>query len=327
MIKKLLLSICLIILGQLLFLNNGVAADFPLEIAPQYPSNQIDTSKGYFQLLIQQNKKQNLIVKIKNTSSQKKEFRLSITNAITNQNGIIDYIKKADPLTPIKFSDIAKAPSKLALEPNEEKEILVNIQMPNIKNEGIILGALKFEEMNSKKRNEQLIQNKINYILGVSLQEKLHVEKENITLHSVHLAQANYKTVFHAKLKNSIAALTGKFSIDAKIYKIGGKRALYTNKQQELYMAPSSSFNFSIPTNGQRIDPGKYKLIMKINDKDNTMIQTKEFSISSKVAKKNNDQSIEYTDKFPVFHLVLLISAGFLILVLIYYIYRLKRKK
>ena len=55
------------------------------------PSNQLSKQAGYFDLLTQPRAQQHLTIYITNTSNRQQSFNVSVTQAITNDNGVIDY--------------------------------------------------------------------------------------------------------------------------------------------------------------------------------------------------------------------------------------------
>jgi hypothetical protein len=67
------------------------AADVGYDVQAVIPENQVDKTKSFFDLRMQPDQKQTISVRINNTSDQDSEYKVTINQAYTSDQGFIDY--------------------------------------------------------------------------------------------------------------------------------------------------------------------------------------------------------------------------------------------
>jgi hypothetical protein len=93
MFKHSLMRLAGVVLCTFPLLNPTVthAADVGYDVQAVIPENQVDKTKSFFDLRMQPDQKQTISVRINNTSDQDSEYKVTINQAYTSDQGFIDY--------------------------------------------------------------------------------------------------------------------------------------------------------------------------------------------------------------------------------------------
>ncbi|WP_088013273.1 DUF916 and DUF3324 domain-containing protein [Gottfriedia acidiceleris] len=306
------------------------AAEMNFAVSAVIPTNQIDSSKTYFDLKMKPGQKQVLKVQIKNDTDKSVTIQTSANSAITNSSGIPDYSisnPKVDNTLEIPFANIAKVNKETIIPARSEESVEITIEMPKQQFDGVILGGLYFsekeEEEQAKKDDESVqINNKYAYVIGVVLRETDKVIKPDLKLNDIKPTQINARNVVTANLQNIKPAMLKNLSVDAKVYKEKGVNVLYKTKKENLRMAPNSNFDYAIKWKNNAFEPGKYRLEMKATAGDQTWEWTRTFTIKENTAKKFNTSAVEMEKDYTM----RIISGIILLFLLLIFTFLLLRK-
>lgn len=338
--KKIIILAATIFFGFSFYSTIGQASegDMAYSVKANIPENQINKSLTYFDLKMEPNQKQEISLTVNNSIDQKTTLLISPNVAITNQNGVIDYSQSKGKLdsslkTPLR-SIISKA-QEVELEPNQTKEVVFTLQMPEKEFDGLILGGVyitKKEDASKDKNKEEAVQikNKYSYVIGIQIRENTNEIKPALKLNQIKPTLLNYRTAITANLQNTEATLIKELSVDAKVMKKGSSKVLHETSKKNMSMAPNSNFNFPINWDNQGLEAGKYTLELVANAKEEKWEFQQDFEITAKSSKDLNKEAVELEKSEPNWLLIIGITIVGLVVTIIlisYFIYRHHKKK
>ncbi|MGC3749121.1 DUF916 and DUF3324 domain-containing protein [Enterococcus faecalis] len=316
----------LIALGLSLFSGQSVLAnDINYSVKANIPENQIGKSSSYFDLKMAPNSEQDISVTIFNNSNEKETIIVEVNNALTNQNGVIDYTKhgrKTDESLKYPIEKlVTNNRQKIEFSPGEtKKEVSFHIKMPSEKIIGTILGGVHVFKDNRNKANEKqnvTIENLYSYVLGIQIRENLNTIQPVMNLKEIKPILANYRTAVAAKLQNSTPTILRKVSIDAQVFKKNSKEILYKTRKTDMNVAPNTNFNFPINWKNEELKSGKYTLKMHVESDQGQWDFVKDFTIKKNEVKKLNEKAVELrksdnTLVYVLITIIIMLTSGFI---------------
>lgn len=338
-LKKISLSLVAIVAFILFLTPNADASQLNFSATPVIPEKiQVDKTKTYYDLKLEEGSKEELSVVLKNHTKKDVTVETSLNRATTNINGIVEYGKnssKADDSLPYDIEKIAtvKTP-EVTVKPNEEKTVIIEVNMPKEKFEGVLASGLTFKEKNTsedKKDEEQglSIKNEYAYVVALLLHGDVPQKeiKSELQLGDVKADQVNVRNVITANLKNVKPKYVNKMVIDADIYKKGSTEKLYSLKKENLQMAPNSNFNYAIPLDGNKLKAGTYLLKMKVNSSSGEWEFEKEFNVTREEAKKYNEKDVTIKEDYTMYYVIGGIALLILIQIVVMIVVKKSKKK
>ncbi|RRK10317.1 DUF916 and DUF3324 domain-containing protein [Lactiplantibacillus garii] len=319
-------------LAGLLLGGKASANTVGFEVSPVIPKNQVDQSVTYFDLKLKPQQTQTLAVNVKNTSSKSITVHTSVAKATTNVNAAVQYkYLKADKSINLPY-DISKLITtkqrNLTLKKGESKVVNFKIKMPKKSYEGLLVGGLTFLKQADKKPDKHAvaIRNQYSYTIATVLHGKKEFKKNQLTLGEIKATQSNSYNQISIELENRTAAFLNKLATNVQIYKYGGTKAVYQQKNKNGQMAPNSVYALPLKVGTTPLKPGKYTAKIIVTSKKQHWEFTKDFTITGKQADKLNKSAvIDHQTNWWLW-----IGVGLLILLLLallgYYIYRKQRK-
>lgn len=266
------------------------------------PENQSDKKATYFDLNMSPGQKQTLSIEVTNNSNKEISLIAEVNNAITNQNGIIDYSKhdfQKDSSLKVSLEDIVKNNyQEILLKPKESKKLSIDLEMPSNHFDGIILGGIRFSEKIEKdeldKKSNVQIKNRYAYTIGILLKENEKVLDPDLHLLSAQAELMNYRQVITGTIQNDKPVILRDLEINATVTKKNEKEVYAQANQNNMKMAPNSQFDFPIQLNGRDFKPGKYTLNVNAtaDNKNYKWSFSKDFTIKNKEAKELNDEAV-----------------------------------
>ncbi|WP_099224745.1 DUF916 and DUF3324 domain-containing protein [Listeria costaricensis] len=298
------------------------------------PDNQLSNGQTYFDLLVKAGETQTLQVQLSNGTEQEKTIAIAANSAVTNNNGQIEYTladPKLDPTLQYPFATLAAPPEEVTLSGGETKTVDIPVQIPTEPFSGIILGGLYFTEKNppkheTKQENVQF-DNQFSYTIGVVLQEDTAAVEPFLKLQKVAAGQKNGRNTVFATIQNPQAAIVRDLKVKAAIYRKGDSKPLHEATAAQLKMAPNSRFDFPISWEDQPFEPGTYKLKLTAATGTDQWNWEKSFTIKKDRANHLNQQAAELEPETRKQHLPLYLTAGFLLLLGVFFLGRLSSKR
>lgn len=273
------------------------AVDMTYSVSADIPSNQIDKSLNYFDLMMKPGEEQDVSVTITNQSDEKETFKLSINNALTTENGEIDYTNHGvEPDESLNYSMeklVTNNRQEVEIKPGETTKVIFRISLPTEKIEGIVLGGIHIskqqKETASNKKN-MTIKNTYSYIIGLQIRQETTSVTPEINLTDIKTSLVNNHLTVVTNLQNSVASLLRKVSIDTKITKKQDSKLLMQTKKENMSIAPNTNFNFLIDGENAEFSSELYTLNMHVSSDQGDWNFTKDFKVKNK-------QVIQMTEK------------------------------
>lgn len=132
--KKILITVAFFFLSSQLVPYIAQADDnMAYSVSAVIPENQIDKTLTYFDLKMEPNQKQEIVLNVSNASDKEEIIVITPNNAKTNQNGVIDYSQskgEGDSSLTVPLTSVISEAQEVGLAPNESKQVTFTLQMP-----------------------------------------------------------------------------------------------------------------------------------------------------------------------------------------------------
>lgn len=327
-------TICMIVLVfpvKIFAVSEEKKNDISFDAQAVLPDNQ-QSEASYYDLKVQSGATQVLILKLRNTSTTQIKIKIEANNAVTNQNGSIDYSQHGAKLIGgPSFENLVSESQTVVLQPKEDREVHFQLKIPAEGFDGVILGGFYcYEDTKGEDKKEKgfSLKNKFAYTIGAKLSCSDKKIQQNLALKKVTPGLDNgYLTVF-ADMENLQPVLMSKLDMHVTVTKKGQKDVLKV-LDKKISFAPRTNFHLPISWNNDPLKKGKYELTMHLtDDTGKKWLFQKDFEIKD-TDEKLNEQAVEVKEVHNYTWLLYLMSIVFLgiILGLIIYIYKLKSKK
>lgn len=308
------------------------AGEVGYDIQAVIPENQIDKEKSFFDLRMEPAQEQTINVKINNTSNEDSTYKMGINQAYTNSQGFIDYNEKAESEKnnyPYAIDSIAKVADTVTVPKKSSKNVPITLTMPKNRFDGQILAAIQV--VKEADKDQKGIVNSYGYILGLKLTETDTEIARKVELKKVEPAISFGKTSVVAILENPTMDAYGHLTYDATVKnRKTNKEVRHVAYDNEMQLAPNSSYRFAIDWEKELLEAGEYSLHLRVTDaKDNEWVFDENFTISDKQAKEINEATIDAGKKTAIPIWIYLVFGILLAIILlgIFWIILLKRRK
>lgn len=269
-------------------------------VTPVLTENQNPEVPSYFDLTVTPNQKQTLKIKIKNNSKESVKYKLYVNTATTNQNGIIDYsinnFEKDESLK-LSLKDCLTLTEQLVDVPaNSEKEVSLELSIPETPFEGIALGGITVEP--TIEEGSDGVNNIFTRTLAIQLTETAKEISPKLEGGEVKVSQENLRNNVKFELRNITPTIISKVNAEIAITKNGNKNPLLTQTKDQLSFAPNSKFNLMTEWDKQ-FDPGDYTYSINLTDGEgNKWSFSKKFKIEAEIAENLNKTSVDRKESF-----------------------------
>ncbi|EIB6519551.1 DUF916 and DUF3324 domain-containing protein [Enterococcus faecalis] len=294
LIKKIILVLILAFTG-LSFGQLALADSNDFSVIPVLPENQNPDVPSYFDLIVTPKQQQTLQVKIKNNSNENVKYKLYVNTATTNQNGIIDYSIsdfEKDESMKLSLKDcITLNESVVEVPANNEKEVSLELNIPEAPFEGIALGGITVEPI--AEEDNEAVNNLFTRTLAIQIAESTTAIVPELYGGEVLVSQENLRNNIKFELRNSTPTIISKVKAEIAITKQGDKQPILEQTKEHLSFAPNSKFSLMTEWNGQ-FESGKYVYNIDLKDDEgNKWTFSKEFEIKTEEAEKLNETSVD----------------------------------
>lgn len=336
-IKSRLLSIILIYIMTLLLtliFPNSISASGKVSNQVTFnaeailPKNQ-HSEVSYYDLRVRPGATQKLFIRLRNLTNAKQTIMIKTNNAITNQNGAIDYSKSNAPLLGgPTFKQLISGPQTVLLKPKEVRRVSFQLKIPPKGFKGTVLGGFYCYTKPVKAATSASglsLTNNFAYTIGAKLecasskiQPKLSLIKATPGLDN------GYLSVF-ATLQNAAPVLLSKLDMRATVTQKNHHEIL-KRTHKKISIAPRTRFRLPISWNDEPLKSGRYVLTIDLSSSTGKRWQlSREFKITGDDAKLNQKAvELKKTDN-KLFYLIIGLLIG-IIVILSGYIYYVKQK-
>jgi LPXTG-motif cell wall-anchored protein len=352
--KKTILA-ALAFIGITSFGVQAKASSIPFQVAPQYPSNQIDKNAGYFYMKMTPGQTEEIGVNLFNSSNSSMTIDIEKAVAKTALSGMVTYMPMDNVATDasMKYNmadQMQITPTKVDLPPLSMKAVTIKVTMPNVTFDGVLAGGLTFKQegqpTSTKVKGQMNVVNNYQYVTPVVIRQNMTILPPKVELTKVEASQLDERNIINFDLRNPVAAYVNQLAIDTKVTGAdkNTKKISYSTSQANMQMAPNSTRAYPLRMNGQPFIAGKYQAKMTVyGDQDPTGTYnyqghtykyrwqlTRDFNISPTQAKKYNtsDQSVKLptTDNTWLYWLIGGLLALLIVLAVAFFIFYKKQK-
>ncbi|WP_334468977.1 DUF916 and DUF3324 domain-containing protein [Levilactobacillus sp. HBUAS67488] len=307
-------------------------------VSAKIPSNQIDKQNSFFDLKMNSGKTQTLQVKVFNATNEEIKVKTAIHTAWTNSAGAIEYVNPAksyDPSLRYKMSDITKIQGNktLTIPAKGTKVVSATVKIPKTDFTGVILGSWYFERVDSKVtgtvKGAGNLQSRYSYVIGMKYTMK-QAANPSMSLGKVGAGLSNYHRGIIADIRNTSAVIIPNLKTTTKITNRDGGKVVQNAKQENVQMAPNTTYSYPMLSGKTPLAAGHYHLHMVVKNTDHEWVFDRNFTITKAQANKYNNNSADNSG-VNIWLLIALGALGMLILILlillIIYLIRRKRRK
>ena len=290
----------------------------------EHPDNQITDGEA-LNLMMKPGQKQQVKVKIHNVTDEKIVVESKIAGARTNGNGGLEYSPtklKKDKSMKYDLTDLVTIPSSVEVPAKGIADLVLDIAMPSTAYDGIVTGGIQLMEkdraIETTDENGAVIENKVAYLFGVTLQMTKTEVKPDFDLVSVEAGLQNYRNAIFINLSNTQSMISKDLTLTTEITGKGKTDVLYEKKKMDISMAPHSIMQFPVSLDGDVMKAGDYEAHVVLKGYDQEWKWDKEFTITEEEADKFNQQDPYLVQERGLdWKMIGLIIGGVLLLVII----------
>jgi hypothetical protein len=269
------------------------------------PDNQI-SDQTYFDLKMKPGESQRLKVRIYNKSDKEIEVEILANKAVTSDFGVIDYsqqreekIEKTEESSSVPdFYEISEVEEpRLKIPAGSSVVASVKVTMPKEEFDGTVLGGIYFRKLRAEEINEtskessetnnqesMSIKNVYSYAIGVKLSETDKEVIPDFRYQEVKLGAYNYQAAIIHTIENIEPEIAKGLKMSVSIYNLGTGEQVLNEEYTSVSFAPNSIMNYPMMLKGRQLDSGRYKSVLKLEQKQGEHVweYEKEFEITKK---------------------------------------------
>ncbi|MGM0215952.1 DUF916 and DUF3324 domain-containing protein [Enterococcus sp. AZ109] len=327
-IRNLIMLMTLIISG-LVFGQIALADGNDYLVRAILPENQNPDVSNFFDLNVSPGQKQTLQVMLANPTDSPQKFKMYINTATTNQNGIVDYTQldfERDESMKVSLKDcITIAEPQIEVPANSEKEISMELTVPEEPFEGIVLGGITIEpDVSTEDEKGGSI---FTRTIAIQLSETENEVTPEMDAGEVTISQDNLHNNVRFELRNVTPTLISKVKATTNITKKGSDKPILEQEREQLSFAPNSKFNLMSEWN-QQFQAGEYTYSIQLTDEAGHEWRfIKDFVIEADAASKLNKTSVDEGAGSWTDYAIYLIAAAAALIIIGWLVYRNKKKQ
>lgn len=291
------LFVCIVFTNGSVVHAENLAAGYTIEGIQK--ENQINKEVGYFYLKENPGDKDELKVKLINSSDKDKTLLVNIVDANTNVNGTIDYTGKLKNHSSLKtpLTSIVTATKKEIVVPKRsEVETVLTLTMPTEKVEGVIVGGVVVSEKKEEKESQSMaIKNTYSYTLAIVLTNDVQTpikKNQSLELDTVEPLLFDGRKIVQASILNKNPYIFENVTVFGTIYDKKTGKKIIENKKENVEIAPYSAFPFQFDWKKEELKPGKYRFIGTATSGEKSWKFEREFEITGERAKNLNEETV-----------------------------------
>lgn len=346
-------ALTLILIGTVIFSRPVFANQFNFSVKAILPDNQISKA-SYFDIKLKPKQEQTLTVELSNGTDKTVTVEQGLASATTNLNGVVEYSPndiKPDSSLKYNMKDYVKVDKEITLPPKTTKTIKVQVKMPNSSFKGYMAGGLTYKEKSddSKKTSDSKgisIQNEYAYVIALLMSQSSEKVAPDLKLTKVGPGQVNYRNVINANLQNPTMGYLNQMQLSETIKGLDNPKIEYKSSKDMMQMAPNSNFDYPLSLNGEKLQPGKYRLDMIVHgqkdEKGKYVAQdekgnetrykyewkfTKDFEITADKARELNAKDVTVKADYSWMKWLIIALIILFIIALLFFILWKRRKK
>lgn len=264
--SRVLLNIFIVIISLVVwfFTLQGVSAkeNILFTVKPVLPSNQDNGVENYISITSEGGVKQTLEFDIINNTGEEREVEVSIVNAYTSPNGIIQY-KEDETTNSSILGEASEARSYIegdniyTVPTGVSKRVEVEVNIPSY--EGVLMGGVSFKVLEEDKEDTGgqnfKIDNEINYVIATifTFKEDIEITESSLEFDTPYID--TMPAYYVVRLPTTYGELKPKrFDIEYEVQHKGD--TLFANKKKFVF-APNTKVNIPFTWEHEKIKKGE----------------------------------------------------------------------
>jgi len=310
------------ILGLLLlFVPKTAEAAMRFGIRGVLPENQVGQGHDFFHLLLEPSEIQEIEIILTNETDEEITALIDIVTATTNPNGLVEYAWRdveQDSSLLFPMEDIVTGPDTVLLPIDEPISVFLTITMPSKSLEGVLAGGITFMEVDTEEEEVaegMTILNRFAFTQAIILRNSTQGVPAEFVLNEIVPTQQGMRTHISGNIQNTSPRFVNQVRAEAFVTVYGEDEVLFENIMESVQFAPNSNFDFMIPMDGERLNPGRFTWHMTLSTENDTWKFQSDFEIESETARHFNEQDISIQPESRNWLTISLIIGGAVVLI------------
>ena len=308
---KRIIQLIIITVALLLPMETAFAEESGFSVRPIMPKDQID-SVSYFHFPMTFNGKKTISVLIKNHQKTSTTVQIDSANGFSNPFGNMNYTKEKETEfstflnNKYRLAEFIIYDKKITLKPFEEREVQLQINLPEGVNKGQVLGGIQFQAyVNQNDTSSQEGDNsaafgvkvKHRYTIGILIELPKKVTS-NLEVKEATISTDTSVPQIQTEIWNTSPTITKGLNFKYQVFKKGSEKVLFEGTKDLFDFAPVTSMIVPVDWAYKSFQPGSYEVKVALVGKENQKIikeATSEFKVDktkvTQYAKKSGDSN------------------------------------
>ncbi|HCT96256.1 DUF916 domain-containing protein [Vagococcus sp.] len=287
------------------------ADEITFSVSPIFNGNRTENIADYYDMSLSPDSTSEIGIKIKNQDNTPHDYQLSVENAFSNRNGIIEYTSETMSYRQIPpLSTMAKVAEVVRVEAKSEAIFPISIALPNEMFEGITLGGVRVRKTDDKEEGEQVV-NRYSYLIPVKIHQGNQDYPEEILFKGAALQVVKYDSNLEIVFENVHPVVLKGMNVQITMKRMEQTQApIQTLYDDEVRMAPETVNHMLLRLNQEEVKAGKYLVTIEAKGKEFHQTWTEELEIKASEAKtinENIDMPKKESSKMWLFVVIILI--------------------
>lgn len=314
----------------------GHAQTTRFTVTPELPQNQV-SDVTYFDLLVNHETEQNLIVALHNTSSETLTIQASALNSYTAATGIIAYqaAETAKDFGGVSFTTLIKKPNQMIqLEPGETRQVVFPLSMNDKRFTGEIIGAFSFEEeqKEGQEAEETSLTSTYKIVQGVRLRQQLDALPDpELSLIKSEAVEKDGIASLKSRIENDQPVAFGKIAVKTVIREQDSDSVVGGFTAESFQFGPNSTMDLYSAFDEEIVEPGTYHIQIELSAPRGTWVFEDSVTVSRPEAETINRKTIVGSGSLHSNRWVYIVAVVILLLIssllLLMYLRRKKSKE
>lgn len=305
-------------------------------ISIEKPENQIDSSVDYYDLMMIQGQKQELVLNIHNNGSEDMIAYIEVYNGSTGDNGTKQFSVKQVPDVSMKHQIeklVAPKTLRVVVPARTTAQATLHVNAPQDTFEGIILGGI-YVKADTVKNSEHgttsgiTISNRLSYVVGLQLRMNQNDVERNLNYIEAKPEVTNYLPSVVVGIQNDRAVLMNDVTITGNIFIKGTSEVVGIVEETHKGIMPNTQFNVVYNLCNKKINAGEYDVQLRIVHEDKTWEWNETLTIASEAASNINENAPFLEKDTNKWYLIIITAlAGIILCLLLVLIVIFKKRK
>lgn len=303
-------------------------------VTPIYSENQLNNNVGYYDLRLNENQVETVVLRISNEGQETMNAELQITNAVTDDNAAANYHTQEKPSESAVnvMTDIASLEtSTFTVEPGESIDVPIVINAPEKAFDGVVLGGVAVIA-NGKSDNKVQgtgVVSAIKYLVAIQLSMTDNVPEKELVNTAQGVKIKHDLPAYYARISNPQSVNMKPILIQGKLYDTDGKTVIGTVNNRAGNILPNSQFDvvFDMINPNKKLKNGDYKYEVEITDGDDSWSFEDQIHVIEELSTEINNNARFENEKEDYFVWVLSMVVGALLVVIVILYHKLNTRK